>query len=67
VIAEHTVKSFDKFFNLMAPQDKVKVLSFVKKHSGNSRVSLRKEAERFLKRHTESGQFSETLIRKFPK
>jgi hypothetical protein len=51
VIAEHAVKSFDELFNLIAAKEKAKVLSFVKKHADSSRVSLRKEAERFLKHH----------------
>ncbi len=51
VIAEHAVKSFDQFFDLMAPKDKANVVSFVKKHADSSRVPLKKETERFLKRH----------------
>jgi hypothetical protein len=51
VIAEHAVNSFDQLFNLMAAPEKAKVLSFVKKHADSSRTSLRKEVERFLKRH----------------
>lgn len=50
VIAEHAVKSFDQFFSLMPPQEKARVLSFVKKHTDSSRASLRKETERFLRR-----------------
>ncbi len=51
VIAEHAVKSFDQFFNLMGAQEKARVMAFVKKHAHSSRVPLQKEAERFLKRH----------------
>ncbi len=52
VIAEHAVRTFDQFFNLMTPKEKNRVTSFVKKHADSSRASLREEAERFLKRHT---------------
>ena len=50
VVAEKTVESFDQFFDLMAAEDKAKVLSFVKKHAGSSRASLAKEERLFLRR-----------------
>ncbi len=52
VIAEHAVKAFNQFCDLMTPKDKAKVISFVKKHAESSRASLRKETERFLKRYS---------------
>jgi predicted nucleotide-binding protein (sugar kinase/HSP70/actin superfamily) len=52
VIIEQTVKSFNQFFDLMTAKEKAKVMSFVKKHADSSRASLRKEVERFLKRHS---------------
>jgi hypothetical protein len=51
VIAEQAVKSFDQFFNLMPPHEKTKVLSFVEKHVDSPRMSLQREAVRFLKHH----------------
>lgn len=50
VIAEKTVDSFDQFFDLMTPEEKAKVIAFVKKHADSSRVSLRKEARTFLQK-----------------
>jgi hypothetical protein len=52
VIAEHAIKAFDQFFDLIVAKKKAKVLSFVKKHANSSRASLRKEAEHFLKHHS---------------
>lgn len=51
VIAEKTIESFDEFFNLMGVEEKAKVLIFVKKYTESSRLSLRKEAQLFLKQH----------------
>jgi len=50
VIAEHAVKSFDEFFDLVSTKDRATVLSFVQKYADSSRVSLRNEAARFLKK-----------------
>ena len=50
VIVEQAIKSFNQFFDKMNAKDKVKVLSFVKKHTDSPRASLRKEAGLFLKR-----------------
>ena len=38
VIAEQAVKSFKQFFDKIGAEEKVRVLSFVKKHTGSSRV-----------------------------
>ena len=48
VIAEKTIKSFDLFFDKVT--QKKKVLSFVEKHAGSSRKTLRATAENFLKK-----------------
>ena len=50
VIAEKAIETFDAYFDQMGSDEKVKVLSFVKKHKDSSRASLRKDAEAFLKR-----------------
>jgi hypothetical protein len=50
VIAEKAVETFDTYFYLMGDEEKVKVLSFVKKQWESSRASLQKKAEAFLKR-----------------
>jgi len=49
VITEKTVEAFGEFFDLLSNADKAAVLVFVKKHADSSRVSLRKEVQRFLK------------------
>lgn len=51
VIAEKAIESFNEFFNLMSVAEKTKVLAFVNNYTDSSRVSLRKEAQLFLKRH----------------
>ncbi len=51
VIAEKAVKCFDKFFNIMSAKEKTEVVAFVKRQLDSSRVSLRREAQLFLKRH----------------
>ena len=48
VIAEKTIKSFNLFFDEI--EQKEKVISFVKSHLNSSRKTLRKEAEKFLKK-----------------
>jgi len=48
VITEHAIKTFDTFFPQI--EQKGKVISFVKKHINSSRVSLRTESEKFLKK-----------------
>lgn len=50
VIAEKTIKSFDMFFDQVENKDEV--LSFVKRHQNSSRMTLKNEAERFLKKWT---------------
>ena len=50
VIAEKAIKSFTLFVDKMSPGDRAKVVSFVKKHANSPRVTLRNQAERFLKR-----------------
>jgi hypothetical protein len=49
VIAEQTIKTFNRFFDKMGAEEKAKVLSFVKKLEKSPRASLRKEADLFLK------------------
>jgi len=51
VIAEKTIESFDLFFDKIAY--KKRVISFVKKHAGSSRRTLRETAENFLKKWVE--------------
>ncbi len=48
VITEHAIKTFDVFFPQIEQKDRV--ISFVKKHINSSRVSLRTESEKFLKK-----------------
>jgi hypothetical protein len=48
VIIEHTIKSFDLFFDKI--EAKGQVLSFAKKQLGSRRTSLRKEAQSFLEK-----------------
>ena len=50
VIAEHAIKAFDVFFDKV--EAKARVISFVKRQLESPRASLRKEAERFLKKWT---------------
>jgi hypothetical protein len=50
VIAEATIQSFNLFFSQMGDAEKIKVLSFVKRHTNSSRTKLKLEAEKFLKR-----------------
>lgn len=48
VIAEHAIKTFDVFFDKI--EAKAKVISFVKRQLNSPRISLKKEAESFLKK-----------------
>ena len=48
VIAEKTIKTFNDFFDQV--EDKKRVVSFVSKHIGSSRKTLKTEAETFLKK-----------------
>jgi hypothetical protein len=48
VIAQQTIKSLDGFFDKI--EAKAKVISFVKRQLNSPRVSLRKEAQSFLKK-----------------
>jgi uncharacterized protein with von Willebrand factor type A (vWA) domain len=48
VIAEKTIESFDLFFDKVTQRKRV--ISFVKKHTGSSRRTLRATAENFLKK-----------------
>ena len=50
VIAEHAIKSFDRFFDKMGSEEKAKVFSFVKRHLKSPRKKLKMEAGAFLKR-----------------
>lgn len=50
VIAEKAVESFDQIFDLMAPEEKAKVIAFVKKHADSSRGSLRKKSRTLLQK-----------------
>lgn len=50
VVAEQAVKSFNVFFDRMEPDQKARVLAFVKRQSVSSRKTLKMEAEGFLKR-----------------
>ena len=50
VIVEHAIKSFNMFFDKMGPEEKTKVLSFVKRSLKSPRKTLTAEAEDFLKR-----------------
>ena len=52
VITEQAIKSFNQFFEKMGTEEKVRVLSFVKKHAGSSRASLAKGAELFLRQRS---------------
>ena len=49
VIAEKTIASFGSMFNLLEEKLKNQVIDFVKRQLDSPRVSLRKEAEEFLK------------------
>ncbi len=48
VIAQAAIKSFNTFFDQIKQKDKV--ISFVESHLNSSRIALRKEAEKFIKR-----------------
>lgn len=48
VIAEKTIESFDLFFDKITQKERV--ISFVEKHTGSSRRTLRATAENFLKK-----------------
>ena len=48
VIAEKAIKSFNMFFDKI--EDKAKVISFVERQSNSCRKSLRKQADKFLKK-----------------
>ncbi|HEX9262297.1 MAG TPA: hypothetical protein VF893_07190 [Candidatus Bathyarchaeia archaeon] len=50
VIAETAIETFDEYYDRIDDEDKMKVVSFVKKHAKSSRVSLKKKACAFLKR-----------------
>lgn len=50
VIAEKAIDTFNQYFSKMDAKEKARVLSFVNKHMHSSRASLKKEAERFLKK-----------------
>ena len=52
VIAEGAIKSFDLFFDKIT--EKKRVISFVEKHAGSSRRTLRLTAENFLRKWTGS-------------
>lgn len=48
VIAEHAIGAFDLFFDKVAQNEKV--LAFVERQRNSSRLTLRVQAERFLKK-----------------
>lgn len=50
VLTEHTIRSFDLFFEKIEAKDKTRVFSFVEQQLHSPRLSLRKEAETFLKK-----------------
>jgi len=52
VIAEHTIDSFDMFFDKIS--DKKEVIYFVKKHTNSTRNALKKKANEFLKKWDKS-------------
>jgi len=49
VIAEHAIKAFDMFFDRVEQTDKV--IGFVERQLKSSRTTLRREAEKFLKKN----------------
>jgi hypothetical protein len=62
VIIEHTIKSFDAFFEKI--KDKEQVLSFAKKQLHSTRASLRTEAQSFLEKGDKKNpllNFTETM------
>lgn len=50
ILIGKAILSFEKYFNRTTPEEKHKIISFIKKHSNNSRNATKKKAERFLKR-----------------
>ncbi len=54
VIAEKAIMSFDLFFSGI--NQKKRVISFVERHTGSSRATLRAVAENFLKKHLEKNR-----------
>lgn len=50
VIAETAIETFDEYYDRIDDEDKMKIISFVKKHAKSSLVSLKKKACAFLKR-----------------
>jgi hypothetical protein len=50
VIAEKAIEAFDEFYDLMGKKEKAAVVDFAKKHVNSSRLSLKKEAQLFLKK-----------------
>jgi hypothetical protein len=48
VIAEHAIQTFDTIFNLA--NNKSALLAFAQKYENSSRISLRKQAQNFLKK-----------------
>lgn len=50
VIAEKTIQTFSMFFDRIEDEQKEEVLAFVKRHLNSSRKTLKKEAEKFLRK-----------------
>jgi hypothetical protein len=50
VIAEHAIRTFNAYFDLIA--DKEQVLAFARKHQNSPRATLKKEAQNFLKKRS---------------
>ena len=48
VIAEQAIKTFDRLFDSI--EDKEPIIAFAQKHLNSSRISLKKEAQNFLKK-----------------
>jgi hypothetical protein len=49
VLAEHALEAFSQMYGYMGTGDKAKLLAFVKRQIGSSRINLNKKAELFLK------------------
>lgn len=50
VLIEHAIRSFDLFFEKIEAKDQARVRSFVEQQLHSSRLTLKKEAETFLKK-----------------
>jgi len=50
ILVGKAILAFEKYFDQVAPQQKDKIIAFVKKHLNNSRNATKNKAEKFLKR-----------------